>query len=220
MFQFLSSKPARVLTAFLMVQAVLFYGLARTEPVRQSTPLASFPIEFGDWKMSQEGVVEKEVADVLKADDLLTRWYVNAKENQVASLFIAYFATQRTGKAPHSPKNCLPGSGWVSTVNDKVDVVVPGRSNPIEVQRYVVSKGNDRSVVVYWYQSAHHAVGDEYKAKIFTVLDSIRYNRSDTALVRVVMPVRREADEEALTKSAVSFVQAFYSKLGVFFPES
>lgn len=215
---FLASKSAKVLTAFLLIQAVMFYSLARTEPVRPAAPLASFPTEFGSWKMSQEGVVDKEVADILKADDLLTRWYTNAKDSQIASLFIAYFATQRNGKAPHSPKNCLPGSGWVSSVSDQLTVDVPGRAEPIELQRYIVSKGNDRSVVVYWYHSAHHAVGNEYKAKIYTVMDSIRYNRSDTALVRVIIPVRRDADEEALTKVAVSFVQSFYSNLGTYFP--
>ncbi len=215
---FLASKPAKILTVFLLVQAMLFYSLARTEPMRPTSPLSTMPKEFGEWKMSQEGVVEKEVADVLKADDLLTRWYVHGKTSQIASLFIAYFGTQRNGKAPHSPKNCLPGSGWVSSVNDELTVNVPGRSDPIELQRYVVSKGNERSVVVYWYHSAHHAVGNEYKAKMYTVLDSIRYNRSDTALVRVVIPVRRDADEKELTDVAVGFVQSFYSNLGTYFP--
>ena len=28
------------------------------------------------------------------------------------SLFIGYFATQRTGQSIHSPQHCLPGSGW------------------------------------------------------------------------------------------------------------
>lgn len=218
MLNFLGSKSARILTVFLLLQALAFYSLARTEPVRNSMPLASFPAEFGNWKLTQEGVVEKEIADILKADDLLTRWYVNMKERQAASLFIAYFATQRTGKAPHSPKNCLPGSGWVPSVSDTVQMTVPGRAEPIEVNRYIVSRGGERSLVLYWYQSAHRAVGSEYKAKIYTVVDSIRYNRSDTALVRVVMPLPREASEEQITKVGTSFIQSFYDRLGVYFP--
>lgn len=215
---FLSSNRARILTAFLLIQAALFYGLSRSEPVRMPAPLAGFPTMVGDWKMSQEGVVEKEVLEILKADDTLTRWYVNPASNQIASLFIAYFATQRTGKAPHSPKNCLPGSGWVDTVNDRLAVTVPGRPEPIEVQRYIVARGNERSVVLYWYHSAYHAVGSEYKAKIYTVLDSIRYNRSDTALVRVIIPLRRDDDEETMTKTGVSFIQGFYNNLQPYFP--
>lgn len=217
MLGFLASKPAKVLTGFLILQAVLFYSLSRTEPARPTTPLSVFPANVGDWKLSQEGVVEKEVLDVLKADDTLTRWYANPSAGHVASLFIAYFSTQRNGKAPHSPKNCLPGSGWIQTLNDQLPVTVPGRAEPIEVQRYVVARGNDRSVVLYWYHSAYHAVGNEYKAKMYTVLDSIRYNRSDTALVRVIIPLQRDADEDAVTKVAVNFIQSFYSNLRPYF---
>jgi EpsI family protein len=215
---FLDSKPAKVLTAFLLLQAVAFYSLARTEPVHNTVPLSTFPAEVGNWKLTQEGVVEQEIQDILKADDLLTRWYVNLKERQAASLFIAYFATQRTGKAPHSPKNCLPGSGWVPSVSDTIQVNVPGRAEPIEVNRYIVSRGSERSLVLYWYQTKHRAVGSEYKAKIYTVVDSIRYNRSDTALVRVVMPLPRDASEESQTKVGMAFIQSFYGNLGAFFP--
>ena len=48
--------------------------------------------------------------DVLRADDTLNRIYRLRAASSY--LFIAYFKTQRYGQSPHSPKNCLPGSGW------------------------------------------------------------------------------------------------------------
>ncbi len=57
--------------------------------------------------------LDKETLDILNADDILSRVYKNTQTGTIATLFVAYFQTQRTGKTPHSPKNCLPGSGWV-----------------------------------------------------------------------------------------------------------
>ena len=43
--------------------------------------------------------------------------------------------------------------------------------------------------MLYWYQSRGRVVGSEYWSKIYLVLDAARYNRTDAALVRVVVPV-------------------------------
>ncbi len=56
----------------------------------------------------------------------------------------------------------------------------------------------------------------EYSAKIFMVLDAIRYNRTDTALVRVVVPVQGNSSEA--TATAVDFVQQLFAPLQRFLP--
>src|SRR5688572_2206666 len=107
---FLRTTGAKVLTAVLLLQAVLVYGFNRHEQIPQNRPLSQVPTQMGSWNLQQEGVVEKEVQDVLRADELLTRTYVSMDQRIGAHLFVAYFRSQRTGQAPHSPKNCLPGS--------------------------------------------------------------------------------------------------------------
>ena len=101
---------------------------------------------LGSYQMAEEGVVEQEVRDVLKADDILTRTYVGSDRMPV-NLFIAAFKTQRNGKAPHSPKNCLPGSGWSQIVNEQMIIDLPG-VGPSKVNHYVVAKGDERSSVI------------------------------------------------------------------------
>ncbi len=214
---FLSSKYSRILTVVLLLQAAVFYGMARPEPVRITKHLSSFPTQIGSWKMIQEGVIEKEIMDVLKADEAITRWYGSQEENGSAALFVAYFATQRTGKTPHSPKNCLPGAGWVPVLSDRIQVSVPGRSEPLEANRYIVARGDDKSLVIYWYQSHHRTIASEYEAKVYTVLDALRYNRSDAAVVKVTVPIRDGNDQRA-TELAVRFVQTFFEKLAPHFP--
>ena len=56
---------------------------------------------------------------------------------------------------------------------------------PFPVNRYVIAKGTDRLLVLYWYLAHDRAVASEYWAKIYLVTDSIRMNRSDGSLVRL-----------------------------------
>ncbi|MEO8126187.1 MAG: exosortase C-terminal domain/associated protein EpsI [Bryobacteraceae bacterium] len=215
--QFLKSRQAKILSAVLIAQAALFYGMSRAEANPKSRPLSELSEQLGNWRMSKEGVVDEETRSVLKADELLNREYVNQDLRVGANLFVAYFKTQRTGQMPHSPKNCLPGNGWTETLADTVKVTVPGRDEPIEVNRYLVAKGENKSVVVYWYQSRDRVVASEYRARFYTAADAIRYNRTDTALIRVVVPVM-EGDEKRATDAALNFVKDFFVPLRQHFP--
>jgi EpsI family protein len=94
---------------------------------------------------------------------------------------------------------------------------VPGRPDPIEVNRYVVAKGDQKSLVMYWYQSRDRVVASEYKAKLYVMADAVRYNRTDTALVRVVLPII-DNDVERSNKAAEDFIRSFYAPLRQHFP--
>jgi EpsI family protein len=205
-----TSLAARILTAVLLMQAVAYYAVAsRRENIPEIAPLSDFPRSSAGWTAEREFPMEKEVQDVLKADDTVSRIYVNPQRTASASFFVAFFKTQRYGQSPHSPKNCLPGSGWEPSEDSKLPVAVPGRATPIVVNRYVIARGDEESVVLYWYQSHSRVIAGEFSAKLWLVADAIRYRRSDTALVRVIVPVRNGARELA-QRTAVEFVQAVY----------
>jgi EpsI family protein len=129
---------------------------------------------------------------------------------------VAGFRTQRTGKAPHSPKNCLPGSGYVPISSGELTIDV-GRPAPISVNRYVVASGSRQDLVLYWYQSRDRVVANEYKAKFWVMRDAIRLNRTDTALVRVIVPLENRNDAQAQA-TATDFVRSFYSTLLDYLP--
>jgi EpsI family protein len=214
---FMRGKYARVLTTVLVAQAALFYASSRGENVPGLRPLHDFARDLPGWMTAQEGYVDAETQAVLKADDTLDRSYASPKYEARANLFVAFFKTQRTGKAPHSPKNCLPGSGWEKTTDDYLDVTVPGLAEPIRVNRYIVTKGDTKSLVLYWYQTPNRVIASEYKAKLLTIEDAIRYNRTDMAIVRVVIPVFAN-NEAAAQQAGVDFVQSFFAPLRQFLP--
>ena len=215
---FMKSRAARVLSAVLIIQAGLLYGFNRAEITPAHKPLAEAPYMFGSWAQISETAIEKDVQDVLKADDLLNRTYASADHRAPANLFVAFFKSQRTGQAPHSPKNCLPGSGWVPSQSDTVKIDVPGRPEPVEANRYVVARGDAKSLVLYWYQSRDRVVASEYTAKFYVMADAIRYNRTDTALVRVVVPMGQGVDDAAAETAAFDFVRQMYKPLRQHFP--
>jgi EpsI family protein len=214
--EFLKSTAARVLTLVLVAHAVLFYSLSHGEAVPLARPLAQFPTEVGPWQMTHEGVIEQEIRDQLRADDYLMRDYRSSASAATANLYVAFFRTQRTGQTPHSPKNCLPGTGWQPSSSAIVAVPVPGEAEPVRVNQYIVSKGPYKDVVMYWYQSHGRVMASEYTAKFWVIADALRYNRTDTALVRVVVPL--EGNEETAVHEADDFVRSVFGPLKQLLP--
>ncbi len=217
MLKFLNSGPVRLATVLILAQAALLYSSIRPEAVPPSVPLSQFPNEIGPWRLLRAGVVEPEVLEVLKADDTLIRDYVSGGEPAQANLFIAAFRSQRNGKTPHSPKNCLPGSGWTQVDSGELPIDV-GTAQPIVVNRYEVQHGDARDLVLYWYQSRDRVVANEFTAKFWVIADAIRMNRTDTALVRVIVPIQNR-DPAAAERVAVDFVKASYSTVREYLPK-
>jgi len=210
------SRQAWLVCGLLVAQALGLVLVSRPEQPPPARPLQEFPTELGAWRMVQEGVIEERVREKLRAGDLLNRVY-GAPGRPLVNLYIAYFPTQRTGVAPHSPKNCLPGSGWVPVESAIVRLPV-GAAGWFEVNRYVVENGDRRSLVLYWYQSHERSIASEYKAKVYAVVDALRYRRSDTALVRVVVPAELSGISGA-TGVASEFARLVYEVLVGQFPQ-
>lgn len=210
-FSFLSKPHTLVLSAVLLGQAGMIHVLTPPEKVSPGLPLHQMPASVGGWNLQQEGVVDQATQAVLKADDTLSRSYSDPGNRHIANLFVAFFRTQRAGVSPHSPQVCLPGAGWIPTGTSMLTFRVPGRDEPITVNRYVVAKGDEKSLVLYWYQTPYRIIASEYAAKFYTILDGLRYRRSDTSLIRIVVPV--ESGEGAAETVAVQFAQAVFGPI-------
>ena len=166
--------------------------------------LASFPLNLGDWRGANLSI-PPEVREVLGEGDFLDRIYRRPGEPAL-EVFVAYFTSQRTGSTLHSPRNCLPGAGWTPLDHSLIRLPGPG-GNAIAVNRYVIAKGLDQAVVLYWYYAHGRVVANEYWAKFYLVADSVRMNRSDGALVRIITSVSQGDRLAAAQQRAVEFAQ-------------
>jgi EpsI family protein len=207
----ISNRHIATLGAVLALQAVGFYALPSGRAVPLTRPLAALPVTIGEWIMARETPMDPEVNRVLRSDASLNRDYVNAMKQATANLFVAYFESQRHGQTPHSPQHCMPGAGWSPESLAAIPVDIGGRA--YHVNRYILSKGGDRNVVLYWYQANGRVIASEYKAKVFMVADAVRYNRTDTALVRVIVRVPENGSVEQGTALAADFVQSVFAPL-------
>lgn len=205
-----------VATGVLCLQAAAFYGVGRHERAVKVLPLAMVELGRGGWEELKEEPVDEATAEILHPDDFLFRVMGQRETGLGASVFVAYFATQRTGHAPHTPRNCLPGHGWVFERTGRYEEDVQGAGR-LEANRYVIQKGNERAAVVYWYQTGEQTVANEYKAKLKLIWTAARYGRSDTALVRVMVPAGAGGVEEA-ERAAQGLARAVYEALAEHIP--
>lgn len=197
------------LNAALLAQAAGYYSFSRKEHAPAIVPLDRFPLELGTWRATRAVSMDNESLEVLRPDDFLMRDYRDTA-GAAANLFIAYFRTQRSDHAPHTPRNCLPGNGWVPNRSGTIRIPEMGKPSQIEVNRFAVARGGEKSIVLYWYLTSTRVIAGEYRARLQLILDSIRCNRSDTALIRVVVPVGAEG-EAAAERSAVVFAQQVHA---------
>jgi len=181
--------------ALLLLQAGIYYTISAKEFIPDIGPWSRFPADVKGWKANADEPVDAEALATLKPDDYLNRDYVSGK-NQVLNLFVGYFNSRRNGRAPHSPEWCLPGAGW-KTVSTRVVSIDTGARNPLPANEYVVEKGVDRQLVVYWYHQGERVMSSEVLAQLYAIPDMVLHGRTDTSLVRIIAPVSGNRIEAA-----------------------
>ena len=84
----------------------------------------------------------------------------------------------------------------------------------------MIQKGLDRQLVLYWYQSHGRTVASEYWSKFYLVRDAVRLNRTDAALVRVIVPIDPNADDGEMRaeRQASDFVKSMFPLLPRYLP--
>ena len=187
--------------------ALLLQARGNSDLIPASEPLLHLPRAIAGWTGS-DIQIDQETLDVLGAGDFISRLYKQDGQVEPIGLFIGYFPTQRTGVTIHSPKHCLPGAGWVFESQQYVDLS-DANGKPHRVGEYVISNGEARQFVIYWYQAHGRSVANEYMAKIYMVTDAMRWNRTDGALLRVTTPIGSKED----TSGARARAEAFTAQL-------
>ena len=200
-----------ILGAGILVNAWSYLGEAHVE----RKDLKDFPQTIGSWqKTGNDQTLDDATLKILRASDYLWRDFRDP-QGQVGTLYVGYYATQRSGATYHSPLNCLPGSGWSLSEPGKATIALPD-GNSFIANKYVIQNGDYKSLMIYWYQGRGRSVASEYWGKIYTVLDSVRLRRSDGAMVRITVPIGRS--EAAAEQTAIEFASAASGVLPEFVP--
>ena len=173
-------------------------------------PLSSIPKQIDGWIGADGAPLNDRTLEVLRPTTYIDRTYRRGSDQ--ASLFIAYYAEQRAGENMHSPKNCLPGSGWEIWNYGSISVPVNGRN--VEINRYSIQNNGTRLVVLYWYQSKQRIIASEYLGKILLVEDAVLRGNTAGSIVRITVPDRPESVDAGirLASSIIPEVQRCLGK--------
>jgi len=216
---------ALILATFLLLTAWYLSHAPTAEAVPAHEPITSLPLSFDDWVGQNSTPFSPQVLAVQGADGYITRLYRRPNNHEpVVGLYVGFYESQRQGETMHSPLNCLPGAGWIPVSQSTASITgfdgARKSNRTLSVNRVVIQKGLDRQLVLYWYQSHGRVVASEYWGKIYTVIDAVRLNRTDAALVRAITPIDENTGGESRAEArAVSFVQALFPRLAPYLPE-
>lgn len=200
----------------LAVTDLILRSRSSADTIPFSEPLSAIPTAIAGWSGSNVPM-DQESLSILGPGEFLSRVYTHDENSQPIGLFVAYFPTQRTGVSVHSPKNCLPGAGWAFESSQYIDLKdAAGRTH--QVGEYIISNGEERQFVIYWYQAHGRSIASEYWAKFHMVIDAMRTDRTDGALVRIATPISRSEGDQPARARTETFTRELAPVLPRFIP--
>lgn len=185
----------------------------RDEVIPERAYFSSFPLEINGWK-GRTYEFENGENQILKLKDYLLVNYNKANTN--INVYAGYTDSQRSGSVPHSPKACIPGGGWEIS-NTKLHEVIINDQKSIKVTRMLISKGESRQLVYYWFHQRGRDLSNEFSMKFALLYDAIKMNRTDGAIVRFTVPVYKSELES--DRALAEFIQQSYPLLPRYIPD-
>jgi exosortase D (VPLPA-CTERM-specific) len=233
-----SSLRFGIVAVPMLATAIGLQRYKRNEYFPPRASLSSLPSQIDCWTGTDDPL-DQATLDILGPGEFLLRDYENKCQPQSQpaetpqsqpsqpqsqpesqpwiNLYIAYFPSQKAGDTIHSPQHCLPGAGWVPTSREVVQITGPDGSS-FPANRYVISNVDEKRLVLYWFQAHGREVASEYWAKYYLVSDSVRMNRSDGALVRLMTPILDNESPDAAEARMMKLGSQFLPLLDTYIP--
>lgn len=193
----------------LSLLAVIFFSGSKIDNRVEITPphpaFASFPTQIGDWHGKPEGL-PGELLSALALSDYWMADYATPNNPAPVSLYMAYYKSQRVGSSIHSPANCLPGGGW--RIEKREVTPVAAGIQTIPVTRLLIREGDKALLVYYWFDGRGRILNEQYSAKWYLLVDSIKMHRTDGALVRLTTPLLPHETEQAADNRLSQFLSS------------
>ncbi len=184
-----------LLTVLLLAVTLLASSLSeRRRSDYLAQPLRNIDTQLAGWRAVSDEALGARILKALLPTSYLARTY--QKGDRQLGLLVVFYAQQRAGESMHSPKACLPASGWEIWNYDSAVIPVAGRQ--VRVNKYSIDNAGQRMLMFYWYQSRQRIIASEYLGKLLLVRDALVDGRTAGSLVRITVPDVAGASEEAI----------------------
>lgn len=205
-----------VLTLAALLPALQLPNREETPPERAD--FAAFPLELGEWR-GRADRMEQIYLDALKLSDYALIDYRRG-DGAPVNFYAAWYDSQKKGQSAHSPRSCLPGGGWeIESLKDYTLEGVKIGGVPLTVNRAVIAHGDSRQLVYYWFQQRGRVLTNEFVVKWFVFWDALTRNRTDGALIRLIVPARPGEDLATLDRKLGDFAAELAPVLPRFVPD-
>lgn len=212
-----STLIACVLLLVLAVPVSLAVS-SREELYPERHTFSTFPLLKGEW-MGMESAIEPNILEALDYPDYIKADYRRSSEGLPVNFYVAFYESQRAGSSIHSPRSCIPGGGWKISDLSQESMDHFNGLDGLRVNRLVISKGESRQLVYYWFAQRGRVITNEYLAKWYLFLDGLMMQRSDGALVRLVTPVPPYASISEADNRLQDFMKEFYPIMHLYLPD-
>jgi EpsI family protein len=184
-----------VIVYLLIGLTALFLYTHETIAVPVNKPLEEIPAKLDEWTMASQSRFDPDILAKLKPTDYLYRVYTDTKGNKVA-FYLGYHSGGVNSGPIHSPKHCLPGSGWFELSEVKRSISIEDIELP--VVQAIYQNNSQKEMFIYYFQVKGQILTDEYSLKIAEIINSVLYNRRDSAFIRISIPFLDEQAEAAV----------------------
>ena len=192
-----------IVALFLAGTVVFLHAISGGQYVPPRTALSSFPKELNGW-VGADVPIPGDILQSLGPGEFLQRTYNDQTPGQSdVDLYLAYLPN-RTALFRHLPHDCMVGSGWSPVESGITTLALPG-DTPFPVNRYLIAKGSGRQVVLFWYSTHGRRVAREEWMDWYLMVDSVRINRTDNALIRMNTELRPEEKPAEAEQRLLSF---------------
>ncbi len=179
-------KNFSIAVILLVATGVYVTFLSTVQPIPPLRSISEFPAQLGSFSQNGEDqTFSEKVMASLGVDHYIMREYRD-QDGYPLWLYIGYYESQIEGQIIHSPKHCMPGSGWNTIESKEVSLAVVDSKYPkVKINEMVLQKGLEKQLAFYWYHSRGRVVANEYMDRFYMIFDSLLKKRSDGALVRI-----------------------------------
>ena len=205
---------SRFIVIFVLLAIMALYmNVHRDLVVPLHRSFGEFPASVAGWRMAGQSTLSQDVIKMLRPTEYLSRRYV-AEDGTAVDLYLSYFDGGRNSGGIHSPKNCMPGSGWTELSTRRSSMDMGGET--LKLVQAVYAMGQHREVINYWFAMRGQTMSDEYSLKLSEITGSMFHNRRDQSFIRISVHAKDNVD--AAQKRIEVFLQDFYPVIRDFLP--
>lgn len=212
--------PRTFIAASILVLAGAALGMAAPAPHTTFPPRASFdefPNEIGNWSGHKDSL-QRIYLDALRLDDYVLADFRQAGGPAV-NFYAAYYQTQDSTRAIHSPHDCIPGGGWEISQFEQRVLPATASTPAFKVNRAIIQLGSTRQIVYYWFDERGRHITNEYVARWYLFWDALTRHRTDGALVRFVSAFPPGADETDVDARILTLARSIEPTLSHYVPQ-